>query len=64
MTHSDRLRRVVNDAYFKGLIANRDRNTLEDVFADAMQAYIIAKCRSARWVGPLYPRKITTPEAA
>jgi hypothetical protein len=63
MTHSDRLRRVVNDAYFKGLIADRERDTLEDVFADALQAYVIAKCRSARWVGPLYPRK-NTPEAA
>jgi hypothetical protein len=63
MTHTDRLRRVVNDAYFKGLIADRKRDTLEDVFADALQAYVIAKCRSARWVAPLYPRK-KTPEAA
>jgi hypothetical protein len=48
MTTIDRIKHAINDAYFKGLIPDRTQATLENAVAEALQAYFIARSRSAR----------------
>jgi hypothetical protein len=55
MTTTDRIKHAINDAYFKGLIPDRTQATLENAVADALQAYFIARSRSARMIDR--PRK-------
>jgi hypothetical protein len=48
MTATERIKHSLNSAHFKGLISDRSQDTVENAIADALQAYFIAKSRSAR----------------